>query len=59
MSAQRMLFLVMALLIGGGIYLTGYQNVHWLLYVPAAALLFAFITGICPGLMLFQKLGFK
>lgn len=59
MTAQRMLFLVMSILISAGIYLTGYQSVHWLLYIPAAALLFAAISGICPGLMLFKKLGFK
>lgn len=59
MSAQRMLFITMAALIYGGIYLTGHANVHWLLYVPLAALLFAGITGICPGMMLFKKLGFK
>ncbi len=59
MSAQRMLFLVMAIIIAAGIYLSGYQSVHWLLYIPAAALLFAAISGICPGLMLFKKLGFK
>jgi len=59
MSAQRMLFLMMAILISAGIYLSGYNTVHWLLYLPAAALLFAAITGICPGLMLFKKLGFK
>lgn len=59
MTAQRMLFLTMALLISAGIYLSGYQTVHWLLYVPAVMLLFAAVTGICPGLMLFKKLGFK
>ena len=59
MSAQRMLFLTMAALIYIGIYLTGHANVHWFLYVPLAALLFAGITGICPGLKLYKKLGFK
>lgn len=59
MTAQRMLFLSMAILISLGIYLTGYTSVHWVLYIPAAALFFAAITGICPGLMLFKKLGFK
>ncbi len=59
MTAQRMLFLTMAILISIGIYLSGYQSVHWLLYIPAAALLFAAITGICPGMALFKKLGFK
>ena len=59
MTAQRMLFLVMAIMISLGIYLSGYTSVHWVLYIPAVALLFAAITGICPGLMLFKKLGFK
>lgn len=58
MTAQRMLFLTMAALIYIGIYLSGH-NVHWFLYVPVAALLFAGLTGICPGMMLFKKMGFK
>ncbi len=59
MSAIRMLFLFMAAFISLGIWLTGFTNVHWLLYIPPAALLFAGLTGICPGYMIFKKLGFK
>jgi hypothetical protein len=59
MSALRMLFLTFAVIISLGIWLTGYRNVHWFLYVPVAATLFAGLTGICPGLMLWKKLGFK
>ena len=59
MTALRMLFLFMAAFIALGIWLTGINNVHWLLYIPPAALLFAGITGICPGMILFKKLGFK
>ncbi|MEN8206269.1 MAG: DUF2892 domain-containing protein [Pseudomonadota bacterium] len=59
MSAIRMLFLMMAGLILLGIWLTGFNVVHWVLYIPVAALIFAGITGICPGYMIFQKLGFK
>ena len=59
MSAIRMLFFFMAVIISAGIWLTGYQNVHWLLYIPPVALLFAAVTGICPGYMIFKKLGFK
>lgn len=58
-SAFRMLFIFMAAFIMVGIWLTGFNTVHWLLYIPPAALLFAGITGICPGYMLFRKLGFK
>ena len=59
MSAIRMLFIFMAAFIAAGIWLTGFNTVHWLLYIPPAALLFAGITGICPGYMLLKKLGFK
>ena len=59
MTAQRMVFLVMSIVIFVGIWLTGFGTVHWVLYIPAAALAFAAITGICPGIILFNKLGFK
>ena len=59
MSAIRMLFLFMAAFILLGIWLTGFSVAHWVLYIPVAALIFAGITGICPGYMIVQKLGFK
>ncbi len=59
MSAQRMLFLMVSITIFIGIWLSGYSTVHWFSYVPGAALLFAGITGICPGLTLLKKMGFK
>ena len=59
MSAIRMLFLMVAALILIGIWLTGFNVVHWFLYIPVAALAFAGITGICPGYLIFQKMGFQ
>ena len=59
MSAQRMVFLILATVILTGISLTGFTQAHWLLYVPVAGLLFAAITGICIGIALLKKLGFK
>jgi len=59
MTAIRMLFLTVSATLLFGIWLSGFENVHWFLYVPVAALAFAGITGICPGYLLFQKLGFK
>ncbi len=59
MSAQRMLFFTVAALLGSGIWLSGWQQVHWLLYLPTAMLVFAGLTGICPGLIVYQKIGFK
>jgi len=42
-----------------GIWLTGFNNAHWLLYIPAVFFVFAAVTGICPGMifsnMLFAK----
>ena len=59
MSAIRMLFLMVAALIMLGIWLTGFGVAHWVLYLPVVALAFAGITSICPGYMIFRKLGFK
>lgn len=57
-SALRMLFLTMAAFILVGIALTGFGTVHWLLYAPVVFLVFAAVTGICPGLMFWKALGF-
>lgn len=59
MSSQRMLFITVAILLVAGIGLSGWQQVHWLLYLPAGLLIFAGATGICPGLLFYKKLGFK
>lgn len=59
MNAMKMVFLTVAGLLALGIYLTGVEEVHWLLFVPPAMLVFAAVTGICPGLMIWRKLGFK
>lgn len=59
MSAQRMLFLVIATVILSGISLTGFNQVHWLLYLPVAGMLFAAASGFCPGIALLKKIGFK
>ena len=59
MNAMKMVFLTVAGLLGLGIYLTGFDNVHWLLYVPPVMLIFAAVTGVCPGLMFWRKLGFR
>lgn len=57
--ALRVQFLAISLLILVGIWLTGFGRAHWFLYVPVVALAFAGVTGICPGLMFWKKLGLK
>lgn len=59
MSAMRMVFLTVAVVILIGIWLTGFDQAHWMLYVPVVLLSFAGITGICPGLIFWNKVGFK
>jgi hypothetical protein len=49
---MRVWFIVFGILILLGIYLTGFSNVHWFLYIPPAGLIFAGITGICPSQLL-------
>ncbi len=59
MNALRMVFLSVAAIITLGLWLTGFDKVHWLLYVPVAVLTFAGVTGICPGLIFWSRLGFR
>lgn len=59
MNALRMLFLSVAGMILMGIWLTGFDKVHWFLYLPAAFLAFAGVSGICLGLIFWKKLGFR
>jgi hypothetical protein len=59
MTALRMQFMSVAVVIFIGIYLTGFDAAHWFLYVPVVVLLFAGITGICPALIFWKKVGLK
>ena len=59
MKALNMQFFTIALLFLVGIWLTGFEKVHWFMYVPIVVLIFAGITGICPGLWFWKKIGLK
>ncbi len=59
MSALRMLFLTVAGITLLGIWLTGFDKAHWVLYLPVAFFTFAGLTGICPGLIFWGNVGFK
>ena len=39
-----------------GIWLTGFDVAHWLLFLPVSFFLFSAVTGVCPGLILFNEL---
>ena len=57
-KAMRFFLLVVSLVTWLGIYLTGFDTVHWVLYLPAVFFLFAAVTGICPGIIM-SKMLFK
>lgn len=57
--AQRTHFISVALMVFIGIWLTGFDKVHWFLYVPVIALTFAGVTGIYPRLIFWEKVGLK
>ena len=57
-KSMRFFFLGAGLVLWLGIYLTGFDVVHWVLYLPAVFFIFAAVTGICPGII-FSKMIFK
>jgi hypothetical protein len=50
-TPMRVFFLFASSFLWLGIWLTGFSLVHWVLYLPTAAFLFAALTGICPSLI--------
>ena len=55
-KAMRFFFFNAAVIVLIGIWLTGFDQVHWFLYVMPAFFLFASVAGICPGLIMAQKI---
>ncbi|MCH9741011.1 MAG: hypothetical protein K0U38_09265 [Epsilonproteobacteria bacterium] len=55
-TEMRLWFIGPILMLWIGIYLTGFDVVHWLIYVPAIFALFAFLTGLCPGMFLIRNI---
>ena len=53
---QRIFFFNMAVLILFGLWLTGFDKVHWFSYVIPGGLLFASATGLCLGLVTSRKM---
>ncbi len=50
--AARLFFFIVSLNIWLGIWLTGFGVAHWWLYIPAGFLLFAAVSGLCPGMVM-------
>ena len=54
-KTQRLFFFNLANLILLGLWLTGFDKVHWFAYTIPAALYFAAVTGFCLGLFVSGK----
>lgn len=55
-SAMKAFFLFVGLFLWAGIWLTGFDVAHWILYIPATFFLISAVTGICPGMIFFQEI---
>jgi len=55
-KSLRIWYAFMGALLWAGIWLTGFANVYWLIYLPAVAFIFSAITGICPSQVLISKM---
>lgn len=55
-KAMRFFLFNAAVLILAGLWLTGFDRVHWFAYFVPAFFLFAAVAGICPGLIMARKL---
>lgn len=49
--AARFFFFFVSLNIWLGVWLTGLGVAHWWFYIPGGFLLFAAVTGFCPGMI--------
>jgi len=54
-ASMKAFFLFVGLLLWVGIWLTGFQQVHWILYLPATFFLISAVTGVCPGMLFFKE----
>ena len=55
-KSMRIWYAFVGIILWVGIYLTGFSNVHWLLYVPAIGFVSAAITGLCLSLTAISKM---
>lgn len=56
---MRLWFALMAILLWIGIYLTGFGQVNWLIYLPTVGFTAAALVGYCPSQMALLKLSGK
>ena len=55
-KAVRFFFFTTSIVAFIAIWLSGLNNVHWFSYFIPGIFLFAALTGICPGMLIFKKI---
>ncbi len=55
-ASLKAFFLFVGIVLWSGIWLTGFDLVHWLLYTPATFFILSAVTGICPGMIFFREI---
>jgi len=55
-NEMRFWFIGPMLMLWIGIYFTGLDVIHWLIYIPAVMSVFALATGLCPGMLLIRNI---
>ncbi len=53
---ERGFYLILLVLIFSGIQLSGFDQVHWLLYIPLVLLISALAYGACPLFILVKEM---
>ena len=51
-TAMKVFFYIAGTTLWLGIWLTGFDVVHWIFYFPATFFIIAAITGVCPGMII-------
>jgi ABC-type polysaccharide/polyol phosphate export permease len=52
----RLFLFNLAVIIMAGVWLSGFDRVHWFIYVVPLFLTAAAVTGFCPGLFISKKI---
>ncbi len=55
-NSVRLFFLNASIIMMVGIWLSGFDKVHWFIYFLPVFLTIAAITGFCPGLMISKRI---
>jgi len=58
-KSMRIWFAFVGAILWTGIYLTGFSETNWVLYVPAAGFVLGAVTGLCPSFTVISKVFFK